>query len=136
MRRQDFGEAETLRGLRPGEAGAVGLAQHGRVVHPLERVDDRQHGQGGGKVVQGTEHPVDQGGRHQRPGGVVHEHPLRRQLDETLQPGPHGGLPGLTADHGWQQLETFARLAVELRVGGTDDHADRIDAGMVCKRQD
>ena len=136
VRAQDLGEAEALRRLRPGKAVAVGLAQHGCAVHPLERVHDRQCGQGRGCSSRAAStrsiRAADTSGR----AASWISTRSRRQLDQALQPGPHGGLAGRAADHGWQQVETCGRVAIEFRVAGTDDHPDRIDARMAGKRHD
>ena len=52
MGRQDFGEPEPLRGLRPDEAGTVSLGDDQSFADALERVDDRQRRQGSGVSVQ------------------------------------------------------------------------------------
>ena len=58
--------------------------------------------------------------RHERPGCIVHEHDVRRGGGKRAKPCGHAGLPGLTARHGWQNVQAFECRIDELCVANRE----------------
>ena len=135
MRGQDVREAESLRRLRPPDAGPVDRRLHHPVARALERVRDRHAGECGAMVVQRRQHRRDGGGRHERPHPVMDQHAVGSGRRQALEPSPHRILPRLAAQHGRPEPEPGHRRLVESRIVRIDHHAQLRNLRVPEERQ-
>ena len=140
VRRQKRAEAERLRRLDRAGGGAVGLIRHAAVLGDMdEGVGDGHAGDGGAMGFGGFDRARKQKGGHERTGGVMDQHDIRRERGESFQPEAHGLLPARAAERGRNGLarrERRANRGKALFVVGMDGDQQMIDAGMHEKRLD
>ena len=87
-----------------------------------------------GEAAERLEHPVDDVGREERPGGIVDQHPVRCVRRERAEAVADGDLPRRPARYGGEQPavpEACNRIRVERLVAGRDHDLHHIDAGVV-----
>ena len=127
---------KSLRRLRPPQVRAVDCFADYSVLHPLDRVAERQRRDRGRRAVEGVEHPVDQPVAGKRPRAVMDQHAGRVVWDEGLQPEAHRILPLRSSRNRRQQRQPGDCRVEDSAVLAADHDLHAGDARMPRERRD